>query len=184
METITGKPTEDSTLYLDIDGVIFPLSGRKEGVEHGANDIVWVEKHEFYRPSIVKRLGELSTRIVLSSSRGVATLVDPAYKNLLDELNVAGVLSVHAWEPANPDHKLDAIIRHQNGTHNAFKRRKFDASPIGSKLIWVDDDANKINIDTPLDRLSSKSFLTVVPDAYSGLTHQHVDTIESFIKGN
>ena len=181
MEKLAGQLPIDSTLYLDIDGVIFPLSGREKNFDHGVNDIVWVEEHEFYRPSIVKRLGGLSTRIVLSSSRGVATLVDPAYKDLFDELNVAGVLSVHAWEPANPDHKLDAIVRHQKGIHNAFRRRNFDASPIGTKLIWIDDDAGKVKDSASIDTLNSESLLSVVPDSYFGLTHQHIDDIEAFI---
>jgi len=169
----------NSTTYLDIDGVIFPLSTRAKGFEV-PSDAVVIDKNEFYYPDIVRRLGSLSTRLILSSSRGVATLVDKYYKELLEELNVAGVLSINAFEPSNPNYKFDAITGHRDGRNKAFHRRSFDPTPIGTKAVWIDDDAWNIS-EEKKTFLDNTNFKVIVPDGKIGLTHAHLDSIESFI---
>jgi len=182
MTEFIKNETEKATIYLDIDGVIFPFSARGFEKIENIEDTKWVERFEFYRPSVVRRLGSLSARIVLSSSRGISTLINSHYRELLDELHVVGALSIDAFNPADPNLKLDTIIRHKQGALDAFRHKSQHTQHIGTKTIWIDDQAGDITEEYPSSTLQDASFATVAPNRYIGLDHDHLDYIEAFIE--
>lgn len=178
------KGERQSTLYLDIDGVIFPYF--HEDVYHGRNNqnynlrTEWVNDREFYYPEVVQALGSIAARslVVLSSSRMAAFLHQPEYKGVVETLQLEGALFIDHHQPGRIEYKQEAVYRHWSrtpgeGVHEVFRRgiaHKDTGCPLGAeglRAVWIDDHIT----DLPVGELvNGGSIEHVAPQQYTGLT--------------
>lgn len=179
-----------ATIYLDIDGVIFPfdpalqklpLRAAKPDVEDGG-----MFDDEYYHPAVVEALGGLAAKVVLASSRGSSFFLDPDYKDLNNQLGVTGSVPTHPFASGHILHKFRNVRDHWRGVHQAFSRSAHDdPSPVGTKAIWIDDLADMASYpelnDEPL--AADPNFLIIQPMGTVGLTLDHIERMKAFIEG-
>ncbi len=185
-----------STLYLDIDGVIFPGHCQDfdyHDLPNASLEREWVSPTEFYHPEVVEVLGRVAvdSLVVLSSSRMVGFLQDPMYKDVVQKLGIKGALFIDLLRPAAIDIKLDAVRRHWSGVGSAglgeelqgrSRGRAFSAYGIpvtaqGERAVLVDDHAGEVSGDKlqVLRKLTELSGVTVfAPNTSFGLTLEGV----------
>ncbi|HMS93073.1 MAG TPA: hypothetical protein PKD28_01675 [Candidatus Saccharibacteria bacterium] len=167
------------TIYLDLDGVIFPYWHKSDGdlvrTESGGPlqsrselqgnlKARWIDRHEFYYPAITKQLGAIAAQgaqIIGSSSRSLDLFIH--YPSVRDDLgDVERFLSIDTFEPGRIDHKAEAVIKNWQGVIDLSNERRGwerrpslqidhpTSKPPGSRAVWIDDHATpKILASSP-----------------------------------
>ena len=167
------------TIYLDLDGVIFPYWHKSDGdlVQAEPNgplqprselqknlETRWIDCHEFYYPAITKRLGVIAARgaeIIGSSSRSLDLFLH--YPSVRDDLgDVERFLSIDTFEPGRIDYKAEAVVKNWQGVIDLSNERRGwerqpslrsnhpTSKPPGSRAVWIDDHATpKILASSP-----------------------------------
>lgn len=152
-------------IYLDLDGVIYPIRPLYES-EVDLDDVDQLHDHEWWRKSIVERLGNLGVEIVMSSSWGEIFMKRTP---LASPREVIGpVRSLSTGYGGLP--KEEAIVE--------------DLMDDPVPFIWIDDHLNQAMIDTVKNAIpSSVPGLYVAPYKMQGLTHDEITAIEKgFLK--
>lgn len=147
-------------MYLDLDGVVFPLTplSRARGVDHDGIDKL--HDHEWWRKSITDRIGQLGIEVVISSSWGEA-FMGGVLHSPRESLGVARALPVDLRTS-----KVEAI-------YNDLLERP-------APYVVIDDDIT----GTWKERLSSLDTpgIFVVPNGQQGLTDGELDMIEQWLQ--
>lgn len=200
------------TIYLDLDGVIFPYwhnfhfdieneSEPQSKVKDGMIPL-WVNRLEFYFPAITKRLGEMATRgvaILPSSSRSSDLFFD--YQSVSESLGgVEKCLVIDKFSPGNIGLKAEAVLNNFQGIVDPTdKQRGWErhrsmiavpplVKPLGSKAVWIDDHATIERLqdsdsERAMEILNILSLKIISPYSYDGLTMEELDAIETFLLG-
>lgn len=188
-----------STLYLDIDGVVFPAylpENEYYDIPNAGLTREWVSPVEFYHPEIIEALGRVAANslVVLSSSRMGGFLEDALYKDLSEKLSIKGALFIDSVRPGAIDAKLDAVRRHWGGVGSyvlddtpesrgrglAYTVYGESVLAQGSRAVWVDDHI--VNVPNTsrhaLNRLTHLAGVSVyAPVTSDGLTLSDVEKI-------
>lgn len=194
---------KEATLYLDIDGVIFPrydLLSETEYSETLNNGLSreWVTPIEFYHPEVVAALGRVAanTLVILSSSRMMNFLYEPKYAEVVKSLEIQGALFIDKVRPGNVDIKREAVYRHWSRLDwadpgaidrysgrrgNVYTKHGEPIMPAGNRAVWVDDHINclsRAHRKWLMESAERFNISTVMPNTALGLTLEDVATIE------
>jgi hypothetical protein len=148
-------------LYLDVDGVLYPMSAR------GTSDFTdWVDADFFtFSPDMVARLGALDvTTHWLTTWRGEANdVLCPSF----------------GWEP------LPVLERRREALW--WKLEALTAAQRSDEpFVWIDDELNERRrssngiVDAILDRFRAP-YLLVSPDLHVGLSITELASVEAFV---
>lgn len=146
--------------YIDLDGVIYPIY-RLDNDTPDDPDIDKRHNFEWWRKSVVTRLGRLATENVLASSWGRSFVnSSSAFKSPKAALSPARALDTSAMS------KQEAVLQDLNNDPKPF--------------VWIEDDLNKSMIDYIKNGLNHPvPGLFVKPYDKQGLTNQELDAIEA-----
>lgn len=174
-----GTRSPEHTIYLDLDGVIFPTWHKSDGgyvqteegeplrlrseLQKGIHPR-WIDRSEFYYPAITRRLGELAAhgaRIMPSSSRSFDLLL--SYPSVAEDLGgVDRYLVIDTFAPNNSTYKARAVLNNWQGVVDlSSEQRGWErlrsmatthplAKPLGSRAVWIDDAATPRQLDESL----------------------------------
>lgn len=150
-------------IYLDLDGVIYPIRPLYES-DVDREDVDMLHDHEWWRKSIVHRLGGLGAEIVMSSSWGVSFMSQTRRQSPLHVLTPTRALEIGPLFEGDLS-KEEAVI--------ADLRK--DPVP----FVWIDDHLDQDMIDAVKSSISSSvPGLYVAPYKMQGLTHDEVTAIQ------
>ena len=150
-------------LYLDIDGVVYPIKSLGDSYGIDESDVDMLHSHEWWRKSIVKRLGSMGVEVVMASSWGTMFLGSVMYS----PKEIIG--STRALHIDNKTPKAEAV--------------KQDLIERPAPFIWIDDDLTQDMIDQVKAAVPDLPSLYVKTHSDQGLTIQELDAIEElFIK--
>ena len=156
-------------LYLDLDGVIYPIRPLYEETNVDSEDVGQLHEHEWWRKSISRRLASLGVEIVMASSWGVSFMQQEMRMSPLQEIKPTRALAIGPLFEGDPS-KEEAVA----------KDLVNDPVP----FIWIDDHLNQEMIDTVKESIpSSVPGLYVKTYKMQGLTHDEITAIEkTFLK--
>jgi hypothetical protein len=147
-------------IYLDLDGVIYPIRPLYES-KVDLEDVDQLHDHEWWRKSIVERLGSLGIEIVMSSSWGEIFMKRTPTASPREVINPARALSTGYGGLPKEEAVAQDLIN--------------DPAP----FIWIDDHLNQGMVDIVRNSIpSSISGLYVAPYKMQGLTHDEITAIE------
>ncbi len=200
---------QQHTIYLDLDGVIFPywhnlehITGydrRRLEAQQGmtAN---WINRLEFYFPDITKRLGQMVTRgvVIMPSSSRSYDLFEPSYSSICEELGgIDRYLVIDKFSSGNIEFKAEAVLNNFCGTidasdeHRGWERGLSGThtpiiKPPASKAVWIDDHAvterlHNSHSAQAKEILNLSSLKIIQPIGNVGLTMAQLDTVEAFL---
>ncbi len=155
-----------ATAYLDLDGVIYPIEPFSDGAD--MRDIAF-EGDEYgptrwWRPSIVKRLGELPLNIVMSSSWGEVFISSTFLAPTKDVLRPTSALSQQHIQLTSKE----ATIAHS-----------ILAAPTPGPFVMLED---AMDVTQAAEVLGGEiPYLLIKPDSMVGLTDEHIERVEEFI---
>lgn len=209
MEATTNS--RDATVYLDIDGVIFPRfellspEGYRD-TKNGSLSKEWLNGLEFYHPEVIEALGAatVGSLVTLSSSRMVGFLDDPMYQPIVEQLHIEGALFIDIARPGSIEAKQDAVRRHWSGVGdagleaiqlsrgrgNAYTREAKTIAAEGDRALWADDHIFSTDLVRDQERYTKRlrklSDLAGVrlfaPNPATGLTLDDVARIHDFLR--
>lgn len=190
--------TPEHTIYLDLDGVIFPYF--KETQPEFQAPVSpeselprqWLNRFEFYYPAITQRLGEIATqgvRILPSSSRSFDLFL--YYPSVVKDLGgIERTLVIDTYTPARINLKAEAVLNHWHGLvdqssekrgwerHRSMITTPPNSKPDGSRAVWIDDHATPKEV---LQLLDDPSIKIISPLGTIGLTMSQLDEAERFL---
>lgn len=159
-ETIRDTDNENSSkirLYLDLDGVIFPVHRLDDNMPDNP-DIDKLHNLEWWRKSVVNKIGQMGVEVVMSSSWGQA-FMNSVIKSPKESLSPSRSLNTQTTS------KKEVVLNDLNS----------DLTP----FIWIDDDLTQPMIDYVNDGLIERTpGLFVKPDRQQGLTMEELNAIE------
>lgn len=191
-ETIVINKEPKHTIYLDLDGVIFPhwhksdggrVQTEKDGPYYLRSElqdglaIEWIGMEEFYYSDITRRLGEFVARgahIMPSSSRSIDLLF--SYPSVAEDLGgIDRYLVIDRFEAGLITHKARAVSNNWHGVIDlSHEQRGWErlrsmatthplAKPAGSKAVWIDDHADVEKLESLDDtRLLDDPLLKII----------------------
>lgn len=157
MESFSELPNR---IYLDLDGVVYPVTPLPEG----DTDIEQLHALEWWRTSVVEKLGSFGAEIVLSSSWGEAFMRGTA-KSPREMLKPTRALSERVIMETS---KIDVIVA------------DLAAYPVG-RAIWIEDEMTEN--DSRRFKMAAEQPLAITPEKTIGLTPEELRTIEEFLVG-
>jgi hypothetical protein len=150
-------------IYLDLDGVIYPIAPLYE-TDVDQEDVDMLHEHEWWRKSIVQRLGNLSVEVVMASSWGVSFMKQELRQSPLNIIKPTRALEIGPLFEGDLS-KEEAVA--------------LDIKADPAPFIWIDDHLNEdiINaVKTSIPR--GIPGLYVRPHKMQGLTHGEITAIE------
>lgn len=149
-------------LYLDLDGVIYPIGSAPEG----DSDVAMLHKREWWRPSVTRRIGSLGVEVVMSSSWGEGFIeTSPEIASPLDDLR--------------PVRALNEKRIYESGSKIGVIEEDMCNHPVEA-AIWIDDEVT-LAAAARFGQLATHT-LVIVPRRREGLRSEHLDTVESFMR--
>lgn len=151
-------------LYLDIDGVVYPIKSLGDSYGIDESDVDMLHEREWWHKSLVKRLGSMGVDIVMASSWGRMFLGSVIYSPK-EVIGATRALYIDSKMP-----KVEAV--------------KQDLINDPAPFIWIDDDLTPDMIDQVRAAIPENTpGLYVKTHSDQGLTNQELDAIEElFIK--
>ena len=144
-------------IYLDLDGVIYPIAQAPENDP----DIEQLHAYEWWRKSVVDRLGKLGAEIVLASSWGEAFM-----KSTIRSPELHSIRALNEKAIAR-DSKITVI------------QQDLELHPV-EQVVWIDDAIN----DDAMQQLrkSANEPLVIIPEKSVGLTLDDLVTIDAYLR--
>lgn len=183
------------TIYLDLDGVIFPYFWQPE------LNTNWIDTDEiFYYQDITKRIGQIAARgvrVLPSSSRSIDLFL--YYPEVLADIGGGDrYLSIDRRNPADIGFKAMAVFNNFKGAIDfSDERRGWErhippqdnfplVKPAGSRAVWIDDHATPDKLlqseaEQARHILDEPSIKIINPLGSLGLTLTQLDEAEEFL---
>lgn len=177
--------SQRGTVYLDIDGVIFPHSdvAMQTSESYGGlhPQIVSVADREYFYEEVADRIKSLGAHVILASSRGS---LDFPYLLLAERMGLSASLVIDSPKN-NIRNKSEAVSRHWSGADQPVIRWFDDAltEAVGPRAVWIDDAASDDATIHPSVR-NNQNILIIAPDPSIGLTLEHLNHADEFLSGS
>jgi hypothetical protein len=148
-------------IYLDLDGVIFPLTPLDQA-NVAEEDVEQLHNLEWWRRDVVERLGTMGVEIVLASSWGdefFSGSIEPSPRRVLQPVRALAI-TTHLS-------KTEAIVN------------DLEASP--AQFSWIEDGLTRSMVERvkTATRLRSKGSY-IQPNSKTGLTMAEVEVLQQY----
>lgn len=147
-------------MYLDLDGVVYPIAPLDE-VDVDRTDVAMLHEREWWRNSVVRRLGAMGLDVVMASSWG-GSFMDGTIASPRKALAPHRALAVHDY-PSKAEAVIDDLSR--------------DPVP----FVWIDDDMTPATVQA-VKRATDAPGVFVKPYSRTGLTGNELDAIEDTVR--
>jgi hypothetical protein len=163
-------------LLLDVDGVLnAAVLDLPEGWQRGTFNGFLLS----WDPTVTARLRELhqSGRVEI---QWLTTWAEKADELLAEPMGLPRGLRVHA-RPGAASTGFSGEWRGASGWWKLAAAREVVLQQPGRSIVWIDDDLAEQADDVVKWLSANPHVLVVAPDLFVGLTHEHLDEIESWL---